>query len=91
MVEKAKYRLDLGDERLWHGDQPVEISNKAFQLLRLLVSNPNRLLTKDHILDAVWGGRNPTPTRTSCSASSIACVRRACRNDRFGSIVPVCG
>jgi TolB-like protein/class 3 adenylate cyclase/Tfp pilus assembly protein PilF len=55
LVEKAKYKLDLGDERLWHGDQPVEISNKAFQLLRLLVSNPNRLLTKDHILDAVWG------------------------------------
>ena len=55
MVEKAKYRLDLGDERLWHGDQPVEISNKAFQLLRLLVSNPDHLLTKDHILDVVWG------------------------------------
>ena len=55
MVEKVKYRLDLGDERLWHGDQPVQISNKAFQLLRLLVGNPNRLLTKDHILDAVWG------------------------------------
>ena len=55
MVEKAKYRLDLGDERLWHGDQPVEIGNKAFELLRLLVSNPNRLLTKDQILDAVWG------------------------------------
>jgi len=55
MVEKAKYRLDFGDERLWHGDQPVQINNKAFQLLRLLVSNPNRLLTKDHILHAVWG------------------------------------
>jgi TolB-like protein/Flp pilus assembly protein TadD len=55
MAEQAKYRLDLGDERLWHGDQPVQISNKAFQLLRLFVGNPNRLLTKDHILDAVWG------------------------------------
>ncbi len=55
IVEKVKYRLDLGDERLWHGDRPVQISNKAFQLLRLLVSNPNRLLTKDHILEGVWG------------------------------------
>ncbi len=49
------YRLDLGDERLWHGDQPVQISNKAFQLLRLFVSNRNRLLTKDDILEGVWG------------------------------------
>nr|NIS39429.1 winged helix-turn-helix transcriptional regulator [Desulfuromonadales bacterium] len=50
----ATYRLDLGDERLWNGDQPVPISNKAFQLLRLFVDNPNRLLTKDEILDGVW-------------------------------------
>ena len=54
-MENVNYRLDLGDERLWNGDQPVQISNKAFQLLRLLVSNPNRLLTKDNILEGVWG------------------------------------
>ena len=54
-TQMADFKLDLRDERLWQGDQPVHISNKAFQLLRLLVSNPNRLLTKDHILDAVWG------------------------------------
>jgi TolB-like protein len=54
-VENVTFRLDLGDERLWNGDQPVQISNKAFQLLRLLVSNPNRLLTKENILEGVWG------------------------------------
>jgi len=53
-VKTTKYRLDLGDERLWNGDQPVRVSNKAFQLLRLFVDNPNRLLTKDDILDGVW-------------------------------------
>ena len=53
-AEKAKFRFDLGDERLWNGDQPVQITNKAFQLLRLFVSNPNRLLTKDDILEGVW-------------------------------------
>ena len=54
-MKNANYRLDLSDERLWNGDQPVQITNKAFQLLRLFVNNPNRLLTKDHILDALWG------------------------------------
>jgi len=53
-MDKAKYRLDLGDERLWNGAQPVQITNKAFQLLRLFVDNPNRLLTKDDILDGIW-------------------------------------
>ncbi|MDJ0955625.1 MAG: winged helix-turn-helix domain-containing protein [Arenicellales bacterium] len=55
-VQKTQFRLDVGDERLWKGNQPVQISNKAFQLLRLFVSNPNRLLTKDHILEGVWRG-----------------------------------
>jgi len=55
MVEKAIFKLDLGDERLWRGDQPIPLSNKAFELLRLFVSNPKRLLTKDEILDGVWG------------------------------------
>ena len=49
------FKLDLRDECLWRGDQRVRIGNKAFQILRLFVSNPNRLLTKDRILDAVWG------------------------------------
>jgi len=53
-VDGAKFRLDPDDERLWNGYQPVRISNKAFQLLRLFVDNPNRLLTKDDILDGVW-------------------------------------
>ncbi len=52
---KPEYRLDLADERLWLGDQPVTIGNKAFLILHLFVTNPNRLLTKNEILDAVWG------------------------------------
>jgi TolB-like protein len=55
MVEKAKYKLDLSDERLWRGDQPIPLGNKAFKLLRLFVTNPKRLLTKGEILDSVWG------------------------------------
>ena len=55
MVPKADYRLDLADERLWRGNEPVQIGAKAFRLLRLLVSNPDRLLTKEDILNSVWG------------------------------------
>ncbi len=50
-----KFRLEVANERLWNGSKPVPTSNKAFQLLRLFVSNPNRLLTKDDILRGVWG------------------------------------
>lgn len=53
-MTEANYRFDAKDERLWNGNQPVQITNKACQLLRLFVSNENRLLTKDDILKGVW-------------------------------------
>lgn len=40
---------------MWCGDRTVSVGNRAFQILRLFVNHPNRLLTKDEILDAVWG------------------------------------
>jgi TolB-like protein/tetratricopeptide (TPR) repeat protein len=53
--QEWEYTLDPVDERLWLGDQPITIGNKAFQMLKLFVDNPHRLLTKNEILDAVWG------------------------------------
>ena len=49
--QKLKYKIDIADERLWSGNKSVSIGNKAFQILRLFVENPNRLLTKNDILD----------------------------------------
>ena len=53
--QKSGYRLDRQDERLWKEGEPVAIGNKAFQLLCFLMDNPERLLTKDEILEAIWG------------------------------------
>jgi adenylate cyclase len=54
----SDFRIDLADQRLWHGNQPVSLTGKAFSLLCLFIENENRLLTKDQILDAVWGEVN---------------------------------
>jgi len=55
-VSGCKFTLDLREERLLNGDQPVRLTNKAFRLLQYFVQNPNRLLTKDAILDDLWPG-----------------------------------
>lgn len=52
--ESPGFRLDVRDERLWEGDLSIRLTPKAFVLLRHFVQNPNRLLTKDEILDEVW-------------------------------------
>jgi len=46
------------------GDDPVELTPKEFDLLVLLASHPERVYTRDELLDAVWGHDYATGTRT---------------------------
>jgi len=52
----AEFRLDLEDERLWQGGQVIPLPPKAFAMLRLFATHPNRLLTKEALLATVWPG-----------------------------------
>ncbi|HEY7496806.1 MAG TPA: AAA family ATPase, partial [Candidatus Tectomicrobia bacterium] len=48
------FRLDLEHACLWCEAQAVALPPKAFDVLYYLVTHPDRLVTKDEILDAVW-------------------------------------
>ena len=48
------FRLDPDHACLWRGTQALALTPKAFAVLHYLVTHPNRLVTKDEILDAVW-------------------------------------
>jgi class 3 adenylate cyclase/predicted ATPase/DNA-binding winged helix-turn-helix (wHTH) protein len=50
----ADFRLDPANACLWRGPQPVALTPKAFDVLQYLVTHPDRLVTKDTLLDAVW-------------------------------------
>ncbi|MFB9277909.1 response regulator transcription factor [Cohnella cellulosilytica] len=45
-------------------DEPVELTPKEFDLLLLLLSHPERVYTRDELLDAVWGLEYAAGTRT---------------------------
>jgi len=47
--------LDPGRRTLSRADSPVSLTSKAFDVLFFLVQNPNRLVTKEELLQAVWG------------------------------------
>lgn len=48
------FRLDVLDERLWHGDKPVRLGHKALAVLQLLLGRPGQLVTKDDLLGGAW-------------------------------------
>ena len=49
------YLLDPQRRTLYFDKSPVPLTPKAFDVLLFLAQNPNRLITKDELLQAVWG------------------------------------
>jgi len=46
--------LNEDSYEVFRGDTPIELTSTEFELLRYLMSNPRRVLSKTHILDRVW-------------------------------------
>src|ERR1700751_1680950 len=51
----GQFVLDPGRRTLSRADSPVSVTPKAFDVLLFLAQNPNRLVTKEELLQAVWG------------------------------------
>src|SRR2546426_10981671 len=47
-------RLDIANEWVWHGEQRLQLTPKAFAVLRYLMDHPGRVVTKEEVLRAVW-------------------------------------
>ena len=49
-----RFRLDVLDERLWQEGRALAVRRKTFALLRHLIEHPERLVSKEALLDAIW-------------------------------------
>ncbi len=93
----AAHKLSSGDlvldrrmRRAWIEGNDAGLTPKAITLLEYLMTHPDELVTRDRLLDAVWGWDYPAGTRTV--DSRIAELRRALGDDanqpRFIETVP---
>lgn len=46
------------------GTEPVPLNAQEYRLLEFLAANPDRVISREEILDAVWGYDSETTTRT---------------------------
>jgi two-component system OmpR family response regulator len=54
ILEVGEIKINQDAHEVFANDQPVDLSPTEYKLLRFLMSNPNRVLTKAQILDHVW-------------------------------------
>jgi DNA-binding response OmpR family regulator len=55
VVQVGGVVVDLGRREIRVHDAPVDFTTKEFELLRYLAERPGRALSRQQILDAVWG------------------------------------
>ena len=72
------HRLDIEPRELRRGADLVDLEPKAFDLLAFLVLHRDRVVTKDDLLQAVWGGRIVSE---SALTTRVNAVRRALGDD----------
>ncbi|HOD46417.1 MAG TPA: winged helix-turn-helix domain-containing protein, partial [Opitutaceae bacterium] len=49
------FRLDPAAHKLFRGDTEIELTGKEYKLLAFLIERAGRALTRNAILDGVWG------------------------------------
>ena len=49
-----RFRLDPDHACLWRDAEALVLPPKTFAVLHYLVTHPDRLVTKDELLDAIW-------------------------------------
>jgi DNA-binding winged helix-turn-helix (wHTH) protein/tetratricopeptide (TPR) repeat protein len=81
-VDFGPFRLDASNSRLLRDGKPVALTPKAFDVLRYLTSQPDRLVTKSELLSAVW------PDVYVSDASVKVCVREIRKALRDSTKVP---
>lgn len=63
-VDKGDLHLDCESRRLNIAGKEINLTAKEFDLLELMALNPNKVYSRDHLLNAVWGYDYPGDVRT---------------------------
>jgi TolB-like protein len=72
------HRLDIKRRELHRGTELIDLEPKAFDLLAFLVQHRDRVVSKDDLLQEVWGGRIVSESTVT---TRINAVRRALGDD----------
>jgi two-component system alkaline phosphatase synthesis response regulator PhoP len=64
LYQRGPLKIDFATYEVFIRGKAVKLTLKEFELLRFLVQNPNRVLSRDQLLDRVWGGDTFVTPRT---------------------------
>ena len=64
VIESGEMRLDCEGRRAYISDREIGLTAKEFEVLELLMKNPNKVYSRESLLQLVWGTDYPGDVRT---------------------------
>ena len=64
IIQAGDMKLDCDSRSLYINDKEIYLTAKEFDLLELLVLNPNKVYSRESLLSTVWGSAYPGDART---------------------------
>lgn len=64
IIKVSDMTLDTDSKRLYIKDQEINLTSKEFDVLELLVKNPDKVYSREKLLQLVWGSQYPGDVRT---------------------------
>jgi DNA-binding response OmpR family regulator len=70
VMNAGSLRVDVRTRQVWVADTEIELPAREFELLRVLITDPDRVFTRKELLENVWGLGDWARTRTLDSHAS---------------------
>lgn len=64
IIENGDLKLDCDGRRVYVSKKEINLTAKEFDVLELLVLNPNKVYSRENLLKLVWGAEYPGDVRT---------------------------
>lgn len=64
ILVKGNMKIDCESRRVFIGEREINLTAKEFDALELLATNPNKVYSRENLLNIVWGADYPGGART---------------------------
>ncbi|MBB2487044.1 response regulator transcription factor [Mitsuaria sp. WAJ17] len=91
VLRLGDYEADISRQRLTVQGEAITLSQKEFDLAVYMMQNPGKLLSRDHLLNSIWGIHADVDTRTVDTHVSRLRKKLQLNGQHGWQIVPVYG